>query len=81
MGDQLTSFIESLKSDRRIVSFDEAATKQAVVTRLLSLLGWDIFNIDEVTPEYSVGVRKVDYSLRIDNANKVFIEVKKIVKN
>jgi predicted type IV restriction endonuclease len=47
MGDQLSSFIESLKSDRRIVSFDEASTKQAVVTRLLSLLGWDIFNIDD----------------------------------
>jgi predicted type IV restriction endonuclease len=78
MGHQLTSFIESLKSDRRIVSFDEAATKQAVVTRLLSLLGWDIFSIDEVRPEYSVGGRKVDYSLRINNSNKVFIEAKKI---
>lgn len=78
MQNQLTSFIESLKADRRIISFDEAATKQAVVTRLLSLLGWDIFNIDEVTPEYSVGEGKVDYSLRIGNANKVFIEVKKI---
>jgi predicted type IV restriction endonuclease len=78
MQEQLISFIESLKVDRRILSFDEAATKQAVVVRLLSLLGWDIFNIDEVTPEYSVGGRRVDYSLRISNANKVFIEVKKI---
>jgi predicted type IV restriction endonuclease len=80
MGDQLISFIESLKSDRRIVSFDEAATKSAVVARLLSLLCWDIFDIDEVTPEYSVGGSKVDYSLRINSANKVFIEVKKIVE-
>lgn len=78
MQDQLTSFIESLRAERRISSFDEAATKQAVVTRLLSLLGWDIFNIDEVTPEYSVGRGRVDYSLRIGNINKVFIEVKKI---
>jgi hypothetical protein len=39
MENQLTSFIEGLKLDRRIDSFDEAATKQAVVTRLLSLLG------------------------------------------
>lgn len=78
MQNQLTSFIENLKVDRRIISFDEAATKQAVVTRLLSLLGWDIFNIDEVTPEYSIGEGRVDYSLRIGNVNKVFIEVKKI---
>ncbi len=78
MQNQSISFIENLKADRRIISFDEAATKQAVVTRLLSLLGWDIFNIDEVTPEYSIGEGRVDYSLRIGNVNKVFIEVKKI---
>lgn len=78
MQDRLISFIERLKADRRIISFDEAATKQAVVLPLLSLLGWDIFNINEVKPEYAVGGRRVDYSLRINNANKVFIEVKKI---
>ena len=75
---QVISFIESLKADKRIISFDEAATKQAVILKLFSLLGWDTFNIDEVTPEYSVFSKRVDYSLRINNANKVFIEVKKI---
>jgi len=75
---ELNSFIESLKGDRRIISFDEAATKQAVVLKILSLLSWEIFNIDKVTPEYSVGGKRVDYSLRINNANKVFIEVKRI---
>jgi len=78
MRNQLMPFIESIKRDRRIISFDEAATKQAVVLKLLSLLDWDTFNIDEVTPEYSIVGRRVDYSLRINNANKVFIEVKKI---
>lgn len=78
MQNQLMSFIENLKGDRRIISFDEAATKQAVVLKLLSLLDWDTFNIDEVTPEYSVAGRRVDFSLRINNVNKVFIEVKKI---
>ncbi|MEA3474919.1 MAG: restriction endonuclease subunit R [Candidatus Cloacimonadota bacterium] len=78
MKDKIISFTESLKSDRRIETFDEAATKQAIVLRLLSLLGWDTFNISEVSPEYSVGSQRVDYSLRINNSNKVFIEVKKI---
>jgi len=77
MKEQIVSFVDSLKSDRRIVTFDEAATKQAVVLRLLLLLGWDTFNIDEVAPEYSVGAQRVDYSLRIDRTNKVFIEVKR----
>jgi hypothetical protein len=78
MKEQIVLFVDSLKSDRRIVMFDEAATKQAVVLRLLLLLGWDTFNIDEVAPEYSVGAQRVDYSLRIDRTNKVFIEVKRI---
>lgn len=78
MQNQLKVFVDHLKTDRRIDTFDEAATKQAVVLRLLSLLGWDTFNIDEVTPEYSVAGRRVDYSLKINNLNKLFIEVKRI---
>lgn len=74
----ISTFIESLKYDRRIISFDEAAIKQSVVLKLLNLLGWDIFNTDEVTPEYQVRERKVDYALRINNRAKVFIEVKSI---
>jgi hypothetical protein len=78
MQEQLKVFVDRLKPDRRIDTFDEAATKQAIVLKLLSLLGWDTFNIDEVTPEYSVTGRRVDYSLKINNLNKVFIEVKRI---
>jgi len=78
MKNRIISFIENIKSDRRIETFDEAATKQAIILKILNLLGWDIFNIDEVKPEYSVGSQRVDYSLRINNSNKVFIEVKKI---
>jgi len=77
MKEQLITFIENLKEDKRIVSFDEAATKQAIVLRLLSILDWDTFNIDEVSPEYSVGGKKVDYSLRVGSGKKVFVEVKK----
>jgi len=74
----IESFIENLRQNRRIETFDESATKQAVVLRLLSILGWDTFDIDAVTPEYSVANQRIDYSLRIQNINKVFIEVKKI---
>lgn len=78
MRDKLLELIKNIQSDRRLVSFDEAATKQAVILRILQILGWDHFNIDEVHPEYSVGGRNVDYALRHNNYNKVFIEVKKI---
>ncbi len=78
MREKLLSLITQLKSDKRLVSFDEASTKQAVILRILSLLGWDTFNIDEVNPEYSVAGKRVDFSLRHSNVNKAFIEVKKI---
>jgi hypothetical protein len=45
--------------------------------RILAALGWNPFNINEVKPEYSVAGRRVDYSLRIHDTNKVFLEVKK----
>lgn len=79
MREKLLQLIEQLKSDRKLVSFDEAATKQAVILRILSLIGWNIFNIGEVIPEYLIaGKKKVDFSLCHSNTNKTFIEVKKI---
>lgn len=78
MEEGLLSLVKQLKSDRRLASFDEAGTKQIVLLHILSLLGWDIYNIDEVMPEYSVDNKRVDYALRHSNANKVFIEAKKV---
>lgn len=78
MREKLLLLINQLQSDKRLVSFDEASTKQAVILRILSLLGWDAFNIDEVNPEYSIAGKRVDFSLRHANINKAFIEVKKI---
>lgn len=77
MIEQLTAFIESLKANPKVSIYDEAATKQAIILPLLHLLGWDTYNIDEVTPEFSVENRRVDYSLRLNNSNEFFIEVKK----
>lgn len=78
MEKQIIDLIKSLKSDQQITSFDEASTKQAIVIRILSLLGWDIFNVDEVKPDFHVGSQPVDYALRVNKANKVFINVKKV---
>jgi hypothetical protein len=77
---QITSFIDELKSNKKLATFDEASTKQAVVLRLLSFLGWDIFNVEEVYPDFSTGSSNISYALRIRNTNKVFIEVKRIHK-
>lgn len=81
MEEKLLEFIKRIQSEKLPNSFDEAATKQAVILRILSLLGWDPFSIDEVCPEYCVGGKKVDYALRHNEQNKAFIEVKKITED
>jgi len=77
MNEELLAFVKEVQKNRRLTSLDEASTKQVVILKMLTLLGWNQFNIDEVTPEYSVSGKKVDYALRHDGSNKVFIEVKK----
>jgi predicted type IV restriction endonuclease len=77
MKQQIESFIDELRSNKKMPTFDEASTKQAVVLRLLSFLGWDIFDVEEVYPDYSVNSHSVTYALRAKNSNKVFIEVKR----
>lgn len=81
MKEQLVELISRIQSEKRLEGFDEAATKQAVVLRILNCLQWDSFNIDEVHPEYTVEGKRVDFSLRHGNFNKVFIEVKRIGKD
>ncbi len=78
MEKKIVSFIEELKANKKLSMFDEASTKQAVVLRLLSFLGWDIFNVEQVYPDYSANSSSVSYALRIKNTNKVFIEVKRV---
>ena len=77
----LLEFIKKLQSDKRFTSFDEAATKQGIVLKILSLLEWDPFNIDEIQPEYAMGDKRVDFSLRSNNSNKAFVVVEKVAKN
>lgn len=57
----------------------EAAVSQGIVLPTLQQLGWPVFDISVVIPEYSIEGRRVDYAL-CHPANKpyVFVEVKKI---
>lgn len=70
--------IESLQSDKSLDSLDEASIKHAVILRILALLGWDTYNVNEVQPEFPVGDRKkVDFALACGNNEWVFIEAKR----
>ncbi len=61
----------------------EEATKTSVVLPFIQTLGFDVFSLDEVVPEYvsDVGLKKgekVDFVLKIDGKLSVLIEVKPI---
>ena len=77
MPNRLRAEIERIRSDKSIPTLDEASVKQGVILRILNALGWDTFDIEEVRPEHSVGIRRVDYVLRPDGRNKVFLEAKR----
>lgn len=61
----------------------EEATKNSVVMPFIRALGFDVFDLGQVVPEYvaDVGVKKgekVDYALKIDGKVVMLIEVKPI---
>ena len=70
-----------MQSDEQFKNFDEAAIKQAIVLKTLSLLEWDIFSLDEVQPEYMLKEGKVDFALKDKESPRVFISVKKDLSN
>lgn len=61
----------------------EEATKTAVILPFLNALGFDIFNLEEVAPEFSADIgtkkgEKVDFAVKIDGKLAMLIEAKPI---
>jgi hypothetical protein len=80
MEREILEFIEEIQSDERYDSFDEPAVKQGIVLKLLSLLGWDPFDINQIKLEYGVEGGTIDFSLMHKNSSKVFIGIRKGVE-
>lgn len=64
----------------------EEAVKTAIVLPFLAALDYDVFNPDEVIPEFcadAVGKKgeKVDYALKIDGEIRILVECKPITTN
>jgi predicted type IV restriction endonuclease len=82
MHEQLLEFVNEVKSRKGLSAYDEAATKQAIVLRILKLLDWNMDDLNDIRPEYPVDrentSEKVDYALAQDTDNMVFVEVKGI---
>lgn len=66
----------------RIKDYLEEATKLSFIQPLLKdVLGWNVSNHDEVSPEEKVSRGRVDYALKVEGTIRVFIEAKPIKAN
>ena len=65
--DPLTTCIERLqariKTHGTSLSQNETRTRMALIDPLLRVLGWDVSDLDCVTPEYQINKKYVDYAL------------------
>ncbi len=81
--ERLTSLASKVEKQKDSIETEEA-TKNAFIMPFISLvLGYDVFNPDEVIPEYTldVGVKKgekIDYAIVKDGTVQIIIECKKI---
>lgn len=84
--DDFATQVESLAARSKMAerqALTEEATKTAVVMPLIQTLGFDVFNLEEVIPEFiaDVGVKKgekVDFAVKIDGKIAMLIEAKPI---
>jgi hypothetical protein len=78
--EQLNQFVESIPNIKDQCSTEEAV-KHSLVLPFISLLGYNVFNPSEVTPELDAdfGIKKgekVDYAILKDGKPSIIIEVK-----
>lgn len=83
--DKLRTLAERIKSHSSAMLTEEAV-KTAIVLPFLAALDYDVFNPNEVVPEFTadaVGKKgeKVDYVIKIDGEIRILIECKPITTN
>ena len=75
----VTNFKNMPASQRR--GMNEMQTRLGYILPLFRALGWDASNINEVSPEEKVSRGWVDFSFRIGNVPRFFLETKKVNEN
>ncbi|WP_219335693.1 type I restriction endonuclease [Candidatus Synechococcus spongiarum] len=80
--EQLEALAKKLKTPDWQAPPNEEATKMALVAPFLQALGYDVFNHDEVMPEFFADLpliksgERVDYAILENNQPKILVEVK-----
>lgn len=74
--EKLVQKFKNLSARERKV-MNENATRQGFILPMFRALGWDIDNVNEVSPEEKVSRGFVDFSFRIGNIPRFFLETKR----
>ncbi|MBD5237721.1 MAG: hypothetical protein HDS62_09405 [Bacteroidales bacterium] len=84
MKENILSLAEKIRTLKPKVKSEEA-TKQSMVLPLLQILGYDIFNPEEVIPEVPCDISgkgdKVDYAISLNDEHMILIECKECHQN
>ena len=79
MNDLVAAVLDVRDKLHQGVYKNEDQVSKMVVMRLLQQLGWDVFNPDQVSSEFKIATRKVDYALRHEPFGPVaLVEVKDV---
>jgi hypothetical protein len=88
VNEALNSTVKRLRGNIKKISqkrppLNEAMTKAALINPLLSALGWDLEDPDEVSMEYKKKPKDnpVDYALSIQRSPCLFVEAKPLRAN
>lgn len=73
---QLIEKFEREKTAGRIYDYNESETKAGFIEPLLQALGWDTRDRNEVGFETKVSGGRVDYSLKLQGAPRIYVEAK-----
>jgi type I restriction-modification system DNA methylase subunit len=74
---KLIERFEKEYSSGRIKEYNEEATKTSFIQPFLKeVLGWNVNDRDEVSPEEKISHGRVDYGLKVEGRIKIFIEAK-----
>ena len=69
---------ERVKNAGKLKSYTEEETKKDFILPLFEILGWDIYNKNEVSAEESMSSGRVDYGFYLDDRIKFYLEAKKL---
>jgi predicted type IV restriction endonuclease len=77
MQESFEELILRVSGDQAIIQGTEEGVRQAIILPILNCLGWNIYDVKEVHPEFSVEGTFVDYCLKVLD-KRVFLEIKRV---